>query len=109
MGLETALVKGIEKGWEALKLPTNKPEDVARSILICSTANRGKDGITHKGVRLPFSGKILYVAGGQSYEIEDALQELEPQWLGIENSRILKIGQDYLMDPATSWDSSKMS
>jgi hypothetical protein len=35
------MVKGIEKGWAELKLPANEPEDVARSILLCATANRG--------------------------------------------------------------------
>ncbi|KAH8676556.1 hypothetical protein BGZ60DRAFT_562212 [Tricladium varicosporioides] len=106
---KTQMVKGIEQGWEALKLPTNQPEDVARSIIICSTANRIPDNKIYKGASMPFAGKILFVAGGESYEIEDALQRLEPQWLGGENSRILERGQAYLMSADTSWDSTKVA
>jgi hypothetical protein len=101
------MVKGIEKGWEELKLPANDPVDVARAMLICATANRGNHNETFKGARLPFSGKILYVSGGESYEIEDRMQELEPEWLGKENSKSLEIGQAYLINPETSWDTSK--
>ncbi|TVY82963.1 Short-chain dehydrogenase reductase 3b [Lachnellula suecica] len=106
---KTAMVKGIEKGWAELKLPANEPQDVALAILTCSTANRSQNGKTHKGAVLPLAGKILFVAGGKSYEIEDALQRLEPQWLGAENSRVLEIGQDYLMNSETSWDTTKSS
>lgn len=106
---ETAMVKGIEKGWAELKLPANEPKEVAMSIVACSTANRGKDGKTHNGVVLPFAGKILYVSGGESYEIEDALQMLEPEWLGRENSKVLEIGQAYLLNSETSWDATKSS
>lgn len=85
----------------------NEPEDVGKAILICATANRGSDGSTHGGARLPFAGKIVYVAGGESYEIEDELQRLEPTWLGEENSKVLEKGQAYLASEGTSWDTSK--
>lgn len=101
------MVLGIEKGWYERGLPVNEPEDVGRAILICATANRGSGGSTHGGVRLPFAGKMVYVAGGESYEIEDAMQRLEPQWLGEENSRVLALGQEYLASEETSWDASK--
>lgn len=97
------MVKGIQNGWEKLRLPSNEPEDVARSILICALASRGENQKTFNGAKLPFSGKILFVSGGKSYEIEDRMQELEPDWLGEENSKYLAIGQAYLMDPKTSW------
>ncbi|KAH7311854.1 putative 15-hydroxyprostaglandin dehydrogenase [Rhexocercosporidium sp. MPI-PUGE-AT-0058] len=71
---KTAMVAGIETGWRELSLPENEPEDVAESILICATANR-------RAV-LPFAGKVVFVAGGESYEIEDGINELEPRWLG---------------------------
>jgi len=103
---ETRLVKGIEKGWHELNLPENEPEDVARSIIICATANRGEGKQTHGGAKLPFAGKIVWVGGGESYEIEDNLQALEPQWLGKENSAVLAKGQEYLHSGA-SWDASK--
>jgi hypothetical protein len=103
------LVLGIQKGWYERGLPVNEPEDVGRAILICTTANRGSNGLTHQGARLPFAGKIVYVAGGESYEIEDGIQSLEPAWLGKENSQVLEKGQEYLASDSTSWDESKLS
>lgn len=35
------------------------------------------------------------MAGGETYEIEDRVQELEGVWLGEENSRVLEKGQEY--------------
>jgi len=98
---KTGMVKGIEEGWRQRSLPENQPVDVATSILICATANGG--------AKKDFWGKIVYAAGGQSYEIEDTLWELEPVWLGKENSRVLALGQAFLMDPNTSWDPTKKS
>ncbi|ORY05693.1 hypothetical protein BCR34DRAFT_590829 [Clohesyomyces aquaticus] len=101
---KTKLVKGIEKGWYELGLPSNEPEDVAQSIVLCATANRSTEGKMYPGAKMPFAGKILWIAGGEAYEIEDAIQELEPQWLGEENSKVLAKGQAYLASGATSWD-----
>lgn len=105
---ETKMVKGIEAGWRELGLPENQPEDVARSILLCASANRSEAGKTHPGARMPFAGKILWIAGGEAYEIEDAIQELEPQWLGEENSKVLAKGQAFLASQGTSWDADKL-
>ncbi|KUJ09442.1 putative estradiol 17 beta-dehydrogenase [Mollisia scopiformis] len=114
---KTGMVKGIESGWRDLGLPENKPEDVARAIVICATANRAKAKYdthtlstsrkTHSGAKTPFWGKILFVSGGESYEIEDNYDRLEPEWLGVENSEVLKKGQDFLMNGETSWDTTK--
>ncbi|KAJ6102468.1 NAD(P)-binding protein [Penicillium sp. IBT 16267x] len=103
---KTRMVLTMEQGWYERGLPTNEAADVARSILLCATANRGPNGITHSGARLPFAGKIVFVAGGESYEIEDAIQSLEPKWLGEENSRVLAKGQEYLSEHG--WDATKM-
>ncbi|KAL4912896.1 hypothetical protein BDW62DRAFT_9384 [Aspergillus aurantiobrunneus] len=100
----TRLIVGIEKGWMENGFPINEAEDVARTILFCATANRGSNGATHTGAKLPFSGKIVYVSGGEGYEIEDAQKALEPQWLGEENSKILARGQEYLARADVSWD-----
>ncbi|KAJ5636280.1 NAD(P)-binding protein [Penicillium longicatenatum] len=102
---KTRLVLAIEQGWYERGLPTNEAADVARAILLCATANRGLNGNTHGGARLPFAGKIVFVAGGESYEIEDRIQNLEPKWLGEENSRVLLKGQEYLA--GHSWDATK--
>ena len=80
---------------------------MGKSILLCATANRGNGNERHANAEMPFAGKIVWVAGGESYEIEDAIQRLEPQWLGMENSKVLKKGQDFLMSEETSWDVGK--
>lgn len=98
------MVLGIEVGWRKLGLPENEAEDVARAMIICATANKGIKGQIHSGAALPFTGKILHISGGEAYEIEDNIQELEPQWLGAENSKVLARGQAFLADPNTSWD-----
>jgi len=82
--------------WCGLGLPSNEAADVATAILICATANRGQSGQTHKNAVFPFAGKIVWVGGGRSYEIEDRLQGLESQWLGEDNSEVLKKGQEFL-------------
>ena len=102
-------MKGIEAGWRELGLPENEPGDVARSIVFCATANRSNTGKIHPGAKMPFAGKILWIAGREAYEIEDAIQALEPQWLGEENSKILARGQDFLASQGTSWDADKLS
>jgi hypothetical protein len=103
------MVTGIEIGWRKLGLPENQPEDVAKAMVICATANRGQKTLTHENAVSPFTGKIVWVAGGKSYEIEDRIQALEPQWLGEENARVLAKGQAFLMDDSTSWDAEKSS
>ncbi|KAE8454625.1 hypothetical protein EG329_000248 [Mollisiaceae sp. DMI_Dod_QoI] len=112
------MVAGIETGWRLLSLPENLPSDVAHSILLCSTASRSRakysthtlssvPRLTHPGAKMPFWGKVVYVAGGRSYEIEDKLWELEGDWLGRENSEVLKKGQEFLMGGGVSWDTEK--
>lgn len=98
------MVRGIEEGWAKLSLPENEPEDVAKAIVLCATANRGKGHKGHENAAVPFAGKIIWVGGGEAYEIEDNIQRLEPQWLGEENSRVLEKGQAFLADTGTSWD-----
>ena len=68
------MVKGIEDGWRKLGLPENTPEDVARALVICATANRGHEK-THSGAVLPFAGKIVWVGGGEAYEIGELFLE----------------------------------
>lgn len=101
-------MRGIEAGWRELGLPENTAGDVARSIVLCATANPSEKGKTHTGAKVPFAGKILWIAGGEAYEIEDGIQGLEPQWLGEENSRVLAKGQDFLANSGTSWDADKL-
>jgi hypothetical protein len=96
------MAAGITQGWQELGLPANEPEDVAKAMLICATAN-GESESQHDGAKSPFHGKILYVSGGKSYEIEDSMQALEPSWLGEKNSEQLAAGQAYLHNGTTDW------
>ncbi|KAN0089093.1 putative 15-hydroxyprostaglandin dehydrogenase [Hyaloscypha variabilis] len=89
-------------------LPQNEPGDVGKAIILCATANRGAEKGGHRGAATPFAGKIVWVAGGESYEIEDNLQRLEPKWLGERNSEVLRMGQEFLMSEGTSWDTGKV-
>ncbi|OJJ54507.1 hypothetical protein ASPSYDRAFT_159940 [Aspergillus sydowii CBS 593.65] len=100
----TRMIVGMQKGWIENGFPLNESEDVARQIVICATANRGTNGATHTGAKLPFSGKMIYVSGGEGYEIEDEHKALEPQWLGEENSRVLALGQEFMARPEFTWD-----
>ncbi|KAG4431078.1 hypothetical protein IFR05_013433 [Cadophora sp. M221] len=58
----------------------------------------------HGGATHPFTGKILFVAGGASYEIEERMTGLEGEWLGQGNSKDLERGQEFLMREGTSWE-----
>ncbi|KAF7197492.1 hypothetical protein HII31_01302 [Pseudocercospora fuligena] len=88
--------------WISKAMPYNSPADVASAILICSTANRGGAGISHMGAVLPFTGKIVFLGGGKSYEIEDRLQALQPQWFGEENTKAVALGDIFLNEMASS-------
>lgn len=101
------MVLGIEVGWRKLGLPENEAVDVARAMIICATANRGSKTQSHQNAALPFTGKILWISGGEAFEIEDRIQALEPQWLGEDNARVLAKGQAFLADSSTSWDAEK--
>ncbi|KAF4331512.1 15-hydroxyprostaglandin dehydrogenase [Fusarium acutatum] len=92
---KTNMAAGFAEGWQKLGLPANEPEDVAKAMLICATANQGSE-FRHKGAKTPFHGKMVYVSGGKAYEIEDRIQSLEPFWLGEDNSERLAAGQEYL-------------
>ncbi|KAI1611313.1 hypothetical protein EDD36DRAFT_489517 [Exophiala viscosa] len=78
---ETVMVKGVQKDWEELKLPTNELSEVVNSFLICATPNRGSSGSSHPGAKLH--------SHGASYTRR---AELEPGWLGQENRTALGKG-----------------
>ena len=82
---DTALCSGIEKDWKRANLPVNTPLDVGRIMagVVCQAG---------------LNGKAMYVEGGRGWEIEDNIDRLEPQWLGVEQSETLKKGQQVLGD-----------
>ena len=81
---------GVGKMWEGQGLPANTPKDVGETIV---------GVMCEKGL----SGKSMYIEGGRSWEMEDGIESLEPQWLGEEQSKTLNIGQDFLASLAVQW------
>jgi NAD(P)-dependent dehydrogenase (short-subunit alcohol dehydrogenase family) len=55
--------------FEALKLPINSATELAEKIagLNCDVS---------------MNGKILYVEGGQAWDIEEGLERTKPEWMG---------------------------
>ena len=47
-----------------------------------------------------WTGKTIYVAAGTYAELEEPILKLESEWLGVENSRMFRVGQE--MDYMTS-------
>jgi hypothetical protein len=52
-----------------------------------------------------WTGKTIYVAAGTYTEIEEPILWLEKEWLGLENSRMFRMGQD--LDYMTNTDVEK--
>jgi NAD(P)-dependent dehydrogenase (short-subunit alcohol dehydrogenase family) len=61
-------------------LPANTPDGVAKALLL-------------PALRPEMNGKTLWVAGDDIVEVEDALYETRPQWLGKELSKHVDEGQ----------------
>ena len=74
------MTEGIAESWDKAGLPANEPSDVARVIAEIAASN-------------DLNGKAMYVEGGRAWEIEDSINQLEPQWLSAEASRTLNEGQ----------------
>ncbi|MCJ1477989.1 hypothetical protein MMC13_006664 [Lambiella insularis] len=89
----TAVVAGIEGNWYKENLPVNQPADVAKVIVDVTRSEK-------------LNGKAFYIEGGRGWEIEDKINELEPQWLGEEASRSLAKGQA-LLGNGTGWTSKQ--
>ncbi|KAK5045630.1 hypothetical protein LTR84_008999 [Exophiala bonariae] len=99
----TSMTKGIAPAWKGSGLPYNVAQDVANAMLYAVMANV-KSSPSDTGSRGQFHGKVIFVGGGKSYEIEDRLQTLEPHWLGEANSRILEKGQAFLHSGSAPWN-----
>lgn len=54
--------------------------------------------MAHSACAPDWTGKTVYAAGGRYTELEEPILTLESQWLGIENSKLWRVGQelDYL-------------
>lgn len=70
----------MRESWIKHNLPLNTPLDVARHVIQVSA-----DPKAH--------GKALFVSGGKAVDIEEGLNQTEPQWLGEKHSHDLNEGQ----------------
>ncbi|KAF2011606.1 3-hydroxyacyl-CoA dehydrogenase [Aaosphaeria arxii CBS 175.79] len=76
-----AATSAIQPLWEGAGLPTNEPVQVANVIL-----GVGCDASSNR--------KVLWVEGGQSWDIEVKLLELLPQWIGDGPAKTLERVQE---------------
>ena len=79
----------------ANNIPVQPPSAVAIAMAFSATAPE-------------WSGKTVYAAMSQYTELEEPILKLEEQWLGIENSKLFRIGQelDYLTATSESMPSA---
>jgi len=87
--VDTIMTAGIATQWRKAGLPINVPAGIAD--IIVGVANE-------KGM----NGKAIYVEGNRGWDVEDKINELEPKWLGEEQSRELNRGNE-LMGTGEFW------
>ncbi|KAF2217799.1 hypothetical protein CERZMDRAFT_92446 [Cercospora zeae-maydis SCOH1-5] len=78
---DTAMTTGIIGAFKDNNLFWQPPESVAKIILGL---------VTNKAV----AGKAVYVEGGDGWEFEDSLYAAQPQWLGEEAARRLRVNSE---------------
>ncbi|KAJ5623632.1 Short-chain dehydrogenase/reductase SDR [Penicillium lividum] len=86
---ETDSIKKIKHQWKEASLPTNTPRDVSY-IAAGMLAD------------LSLNGESMFIEGGRAWEIEQNIERLEAQWLGVEPSKSLAAGQE-LLDDGSVW------
>lgn len=74
----------IKEKWGSL--PANSAEGVARALLL-------------PAVRQDMNGLTLWIAGNQAIEIEKALHDTQPQWIGKQLSSHIDEGQSRMDIP----------
>ena len=89
-------------GRMSVKLPSDMPEDVGRTVVGVVTAGaaeggngiwyeRGSErGVSERGLH----GRAIYVVGGECWDIEDGLDRSEHVWLGAKPSESLAKAQE---------------
>ncbi|KAM5354815.1 hypothetical protein ACJ41O_001461 [Fusarium nematophilum] len=89
----TDMLGSVGDLWAKNSLPVNTPEDVARITLQCA----GDEKI---------HGRAVYVADGKGFDIEEGIDQTEPEWLGEKQSRDLARGQE-IIGTGFSWGTKK--
>lgn len=69
----------------------NIPGQPTEAVALAMAYSVAKEGWT---------GKTIYVSAGTYIEIEEPILRLEKEWLGLENSRMFRMGQelDYMIN-----------
>lgn len=87
--VDTQMISGIKGVWRKEALPLNQPDGVAAIIAGLAAA----EGM---------NGKAMYVEGNRGWEFDEKISELEPLWLGDEQSRSLNRGQAVMEEASAS-------
>lgn len=62
------MVSGVIALYESLNIPCNEPKDVADTMLHAMSSDRTEEA--------------LYVSGTKTFELEERLERVRPEWLG---------------------------
>lgn len=108
----TSMVAGIKGGWVAIGAPVNQPTDIVNVIVGIAASGRGKQAIRYDAGQSQarqmgrkaggtnwddqspgLSGRAIYVAGGEGWDIEEGLDRTEHLWLGEEPSATMTKAQ----------------
>jgi NAD(P)-dependent dehydrogenase (short-subunit alcohol dehydrogenase family) len=89
-------------GRMSVKLPSDMPEDVGRTVVgvVMAGSAEGGNGVwyergSERGVtERELHGRAIYVAGGECWDMEDGLNRSEQIWLGAKPSEILTKAQE---------------
>jgi NAD(P)-dependent dehydrogenase (short-subunit alcohol dehydrogenase family) len=118
----TGMVAGIKDAWMAIGAPVNQPSDIANVIAGIAVSGPGREAIKYDESQSQarqmgknaggtnwddqsngLDGRVIYVAAGKGWDIEEGLDRTEHLWLGQEPSstmtkaqRALGVGGDWL-------------
>ena len=89
-------------GRMSVKLPSDMPEDVGRTVVgvVAAGSAEGGNGVwyergSERGVtERDLHGRAIYVVGGECWDIEDGLNRSEQIWLGAKPSEMLTKAQE---------------
>ena len=104
----TGMTVGLEDGWMKDGLPVNQPGDIAKVLAgLCvsgpgraamkydvtwqETTGKGRNagGTNWEDQSKGVSGRAIYVAGGQGWDVEEGLDRTEHLWMGEDPSTTL--------------------
>ena len=104
-GMMVARAWAGAQGRMSVKLPSDIPEDVGRTVVgvVAAGSAEGGSGIWYEGgdgaekgeePGKVLHGRAIYVVGGECWDIEEGLRRSEQVWLGKEPSEVLNMQQE---------------